>query len=261
MLKNLLIIAHRGESYDAPENTLASINLAWERGAEAVEIDVHLSADNHVVVIHDSSTKRTSVRNKKVRKQTLTELRQLDVGSWKKEKYKNEKIPLLKEVLATIPKGKKLIIEIKSDKEILPFLKKDVENANLENRQIEIISFNFQIVTLAKKQFPEHNVLYLADLDYTWYTKLLSPSVDKLIAKVKETNLNGVNVWAGKILNKEFAQKVKSAGLLLYIWTVDNADHAKKFADWGIDGITTNRAQWLTGKLNVKSIDPLISFR
>jgi glycerophosphoryl diester phosphodiesterase len=247
-----LIIAHRGESYDAPENTLSSINLAWERGDEAVEIDVHLSADNQVVVIHDYSTRRTGGRNKKVKKQTVAELKQLDVGSWKNGKYKNETIPTLSEVLRTIPQGKSLIIEIKSDIGILPFLKHEIENFNIEVRQIVIISFSYSTVTIAKKLMPTYKVLYLADLDYTWYSKLISPSVEKLIAKVKKVNLDGLNVWAGKLLTKEFVQKIKSSGLLLYVWTVDDVSHAKKIIGWGIDGITTNRAQWLTKKLSTK---------
>jgi glycerophosphoryl diester phosphodiesterase len=244
-----LIIAHRGESYDAPENTLASVNLAWDRGAEGVEIDVHLSADNKVIVIHDYSTKRTGGRNKKVNKQTLDELKQLDVGSWKNEKYKDEKIPTLSEVLTTIPKGKRLVIEVKSDARILQFLKQDIENTKMEPHQIEIISFSYSTVAMAKELMPTYKVFYLADLDFTWYTKLISPSVEKLIARVKKANLDGLNVWAGNLLTKEFVRKIKSSGLLLYVWTVDDVSHAKKLTDWGIDGITTNRAQWLTKKL------------
>ncbi len=246
---NTIIIAHRGESFDAPENTLASINLAWERGGEAVEIDVHLSKDNQVVVIHDPNTKRVGAENKKIKQQTLSELKVLDIGSWKNVKYKDEKIPTLKEVIETIPSEKKLIIEIKSSNDILPFLKDDIKSSELRTRQIEFISFSYSTVVETKKLFSQHNVLYLVDLDYTWYTKLISPSVEKLITKVKEANLDGLNVWAGILLTKEFAQKVKSADLLLYTWTVNNPQHAQSLIDWGIDGITTDRAQWLKTKL------------
>lgn len=250
MMNKSLIIAHRGESYNAPENTLASINLAWERGAEAVEIDVRLSADNQIVAIHDSSTKRTGNKSYKIKKHSLVELKQLDVGSWKHNKYIGEKIPSLTEILETIPNGKKLIIEIKSDIEVLPFLKQEIENSNLKTEQIEIISFNYDIVLKAKKILHEHTVLYLADLDYTWYTRLLSLSVEKLIEKVKLGNLDGLNVWAGKLLTEEFASKVKSAGLLLYVWTVNDPGHAKKLISWGIDGITTDRAEWMKNQIS-----------
>jgi glycerophosphoryl diester phosphodiesterase len=216
------IIAHRGESFDAPENTLASVNLAWERGAEAVEVDVHLSKDNHVVVIHDFKTKRIGGRNKRVKNQTLAQLKQLDVGSWKNEKYIGEQIPTLKEVIETIPNEKKLLVEVKSDFRTVPYLKKDLETYDLKNDQIEIISFNYAVVVEAKRLLPENKVLFLADLDYNAFTKLRTPSVEKLIAKTKYANLDGLNVWAGKILTQEFVKKVKSAGLLLYVWTVKN---------------------------------------
>jgi glycerophosphoryl diester phosphodiesterase len=244
-----LIIAHRGESFDAPENTLASINLAWERNAEAVEIDVHLSKDNHVIVIHDPSAKRVGGINKEIKNLTLSELKSIDVGTWKNEKFRGEKIPTLPEVLATIPNGKKLIIEIKSDNRILPFLKKDIENSNLESDQIEFISFNYSSVVNVKKLLPSHKVLLLADLDYTWYSRLISPSVDKLIHKVKSADLDGLDVWAGKLLTSEFVHKVKSANLLLYVWTVDDPNLAQKLISFGVDGITTNKACWLRNKL------------
>ena len=244
-----LIIAHRGESYDAPENTLASINLAWQRGAEAVEIDVHLSKDNNVIVIHDASTKRVSGKSGRIKNLTLDEIKNLDVGSWKNEKYKNEKIPTLEEVLKTIPPNKKLIIEIKSGVKILPFLKIEIKRANLKPNQIEIISFSYAAVKNAKLILPEHKILLLADLDYNSYTQLVSPPVEKLIEKVKKANLDGLNVWAGKILTKEFTRKVKSKGLLLYVWTVNDFEKTKELVSWGIDGITTDRANWMREKL------------
>ena len=128
-----LIIAHRGESFDAPENTLSSVNLAWERDAEAVEVDVRLSKDNHVVVFHDRTTKRIGNRSEKVKNQTLAELRELDVGSWKSEIYVNEKIPTLAEVLQTVPDGKRIIIEIKSSQKTIPYLVEDINNSGLSN--------------------------------------------------------------------------------------------------------------------------------
>ena len=125
---DFIIIAHRGESYEAPENTIASINLAWERGADAVEIDVQLSKDDEIVVIHDTDTFRTGRRDKNIRDQTLEELQQLDVGVYKGKAYKNEKIPTISQVLDTIPEGKKLFVEIKCGKEIIPPLRNIVSS-------------------------------------------------------------------------------------------------------------------------------------
>ena len=75
--QDCLIIGHRGASYDAPENTLASVNLAWAKGAAAAEIDVHLSADGQVVVVHDFNTKKLYGRDREVKDQTYAELLEL----------------------------------------------------------------------------------------------------------------------------------------------------------------------------------------
>ncbi|HYQ57495.1 MAG TPA: glycerophosphodiester phosphodiesterase family protein, partial [Draconibacterium sp.] len=109
-------IAHRGASFLAPENTVASAKLAWELGADAVEVDVHLSKDNRVMVIHDKDTKRTcsGKTNLTIAKTPSILLRDLDAGSPKGEEFKGEKIPYLSEIIETIPEGKTLVVEIKA---------------------------------------------------------------------------------------------------------------------------------------------------
>ncbi|HZI31523.1 MAG TPA: glycerophosphodiester phosphodiesterase family protein, partial [Candidatus Binatia bacterium] len=111
------LIAHRGASYDAPENTLAAVNLAWQQNADAVEVDVHLSKDRKLVVIHDDNTRRTGGVDDKVSEQTLSKLRSLDVGCWKGKQWTGEKVPLLEEVLAAIPEGRRLFVELKCGSE------------------------------------------------------------------------------------------------------------------------------------------------
>ena len=96
------IIAHRGASYLAPENTMASVMLAWEKGVDA-EVDVHLSKDNQIIVIHDSTTKRTGQTDLTVKETEYQHLSKLDVGTFKSEKYSGEPIPLLSDILKTIP--------------------------------------------------------------------------------------------------------------------------------------------------------------
>ncbi|TWU26080.1 glycerophosphodiester phosphodiesterase family protein [Bythopirellula polymerisocia] len=90
-----LLVAHRGASADAPENTLSSFQLAWEEGADAIEGDFYLTSDNQIVCIHDDTTERVSGVDLDVASATLEELRKLDVGSWKERKYINERIPTL----------------------------------------------------------------------------------------------------------------------------------------------------------------------
>ena len=94
-------IAHRGDSFVAPENTVASAKSAWQAGADAVEIDIHLSKDNRIMVIHDSDTKRTcsGKKNLEVAKTPSVILRDLDAGIWKGQEFKGEKIPFLPEII------------------------------------------------------------------------------------------------------------------------------------------------------------------
>ena len=88
-----LIIAHRGASHEAPENTLAAFRLAWEEQADGIEGDFYLTSDGQIVCIHDKTTKRVAPKQPEltVAKSTLKQLRSLDVGSWKNPRYAAER--------------------------------------------------------------------------------------------------------------------------------------------------------------------------
>ena len=121
VFSNPLIIAHRGASGEAPENTMDAFKLAWELGADGIEGDFHLTHDGHIVAIHDKDTNKvTKGKNKLIVKKTnLQELQKIDVGSWKNEKYFKARIPTLEEVIDSLPMGKKFFIEIKCGTEII----------------------------------------------------------------------------------------------------------------------------------------------
>jgi len=244
-----LIIAHRGESFIAPENTLSSINLAWENGVEAVEVDVRLSKDNQVVVIHDSNTWRVSRKLKWISNTELKELKSIDIGKLKNSKFKGEKIPTLHEVLSTVPKGGKIIIEIKSGRRIIPFLKTVINKSMLKPDQIEIISFNFKTLIEVRKQLSQYSIYWIRELDYYWISRIFRPSINRIISKTIKYNLNGLDLWTGRMLDKDVVKKIKSADLKLYIWTVNKPKKAKSLFDMGVDGITTDRAGWIKDQL------------
>jgi glycerophosphoryl diester phosphodiesterase len=245
------IIAHRGASYDAPENTLASVNLAWTKNADAVEIDVYLSRDDQIVVIHDSTTKRTGGKDAKVVEQTLDELRQLDVGSWKDEKYVGERIPTLAEVLATIPAGKRLFIEVKCGPEIVPVLQKDLRQAGKSPEQTVIIGFSYEAMLAAKQALPDLQVYWLASLKQDKETGRWNPPVGEMIEKAKAAGFDGLNLsYKAEPIDEEFAQAIKRAGLGFYVWTVNSADDARRARRLGVEGITTDRPAWLRARLS-----------
>lgn len=115
-----LIIAHRGASGLSPENTLASVKKALDIGVDMIEVDVHLTKDSVPVVIHDRSLKRTTSINKKVNELTSKEIKQLSAGSWFNNDFKDEKIPLLSEVITLVNNRCKLLIEIKNGSKVYP---------------------------------------------------------------------------------------------------------------------------------------------
>lgn len=232
--QKVFIIAHRGASAIAPENTLAAIKLGYELGADMVEIDVYKTKDNKIVVIHDSSTLRTSGVDLEVTETTSDELRKLDVGELKGEEYKGEKIPFLEEVLGLVPTNKKLMIEIKDkNPEIIPLLK-DVIQKSGKSEQIEIVSFNYVILEKVKVSMPDIPVylLYSTDSKSKEYD-------DSLIQITKDMNFQGLSLSYNG-LTKKFVKKAKKAGLKVFVWTVDDLNKAKELKEYKVDGIITN---------------------
>jgi len=228
------IIGHRGASYNAPENTVASAKLAWELGADAVECDIYLSKDNKIMVSHDASTKRTSGKDYLIKDTNSDTLRKLDVGSFKDIKYKGEKIPFLEEIIQTVPSGKELVIEIKCGSEVLPELKK-VVSSYAKDKKFVFISFDFQTISDTKKAFPGNSCYWLCSN---------SDLLKKNINSVPGAGLEGISLsW--NIINQEVAAEAGKLNLELLSWTVDDPTEAKRLISLGVRCITTNRPGWL----------------
>lgn len=234
------VIGHRGASFYAPENTLASINLAWEQNADGVEIDIHLTKDNRVVAIHDATTTRTSGVNLKIKETVSDELRNLDFGKFKSEKFAGEKIPFLEEVIATIPPTKILFVEIKCGKEVLPYFKQIVIDSG-KISQIVVIGFELSVVSACKSLIPEVPVYWLVTRSKNPSTNRYNPyNIDNLVRVALKNKLNGLDANCDG-LNKKFVQKAKSANLKVYAWTVNDPYEAMRLKKIGVDGITTDK--------------------
>lgn len=244
----MVILAHRGESYIAPENTLAAFKLAWEKGAKAVELDVYMTPDKKIVCIHDAMTGRTGGGvNLPVKETNSEELRKLDFGKWKGEQYAGEKIPFLSEALATIPKGGRMLVEIKCGVDILPYLR-DILDASGKRSQVMIISFSLEVVAASKKLMPDLRTYYLSMPAKDPKTGQRLPYDRKLIQTALDNKLDGLDLYYQGV-TKEFADAIKAAGLALWTWTVNDAVEAKRQMELGVDGLGTDRAAWLTEQL------------
>jgi glycerophosphoryl diester phosphodiesterase len=233
------IIAHRGASALAPENTLCAFRLAYSLGAPTVECDVHLTQDGRVIVHHDESTKRTTGQDLLIRNTTSEELKRLDAGQLMGEMFTGERIPFLEEALAVVPAGRRFCIEIKCGVEALPTLE-EIINKSGKRKQVVIIGFSLDTVSEAKRRMPDIPMCWLRSTEKEQDTKKPLPHRLDWIQEVKRHKLEGLNVnWQG--VTPEFIEAAHRAGLKVIVWTVDEPDEALRLRHLGVDGLATNK--------------------
>lgn len=243
------IIGHRGASHDAPENTLESFQMAWQQNADAVELDIMISRDGRIVVIHDKETKRLAGLDCLVVDQSFEELRKLDVGRWKDVRWEGTRIPLFSDVLASIPAGKRLFIEIKCGSEVLPELKRELAEAKRPAAQTVLIGFSAKTMADAKRAFPDLENYWIVDIKPNPKTGKKSPTVEELIQGAKEAGVDGLDLSAHEIIDRDFATKIREAGLKLAVWTVNDPAVARQMIKAGVQGLTTDRPGWMREQL------------
>jgi glycerophosphoryl diester phosphodiesterase len=232
------IIAHRGASFIAPENTVASSKLAWELGADAVETDIYLSGDKRIMCIHDENTKRTAGEEYNVSVTGSVILRNLDAGSFKGDSYAGEKIPFLEEIINEVPKGKELVVELKCGTEVLPYLKDAVKKYG-RKKQFTFIAFDLNTIKETKRFFKRNSCYWLCSKEELLASNFIA---------VKEAGLDGVSL-SYSIISESVIAQARNLNLKVYSWTVDDPDEAKRLISLGVKGITTNRPGWLNKQI------------
>lgn len=236
----LEIIGHRGASGEAPENTLGSINLGWKQAADAVEIDVHLTGDGRIVSFHDASTRRITGEEHLVSETPLSVLQGLDAGRWKGETWAGEIIPTLEEVLATVPQGKHLYVEIKCGTEIVPEMVRILQ-APQAKEQVILISFHLEVLAELKRALPKVVSLQVVELAENPGNALQgSPTLSERIGPLKDAGLDGFDLGATRLLEPETARKLLAEGFRLCTWTINDAQEALRLETMGIHAVTTD---------------------
>ena len=199
------------------------------------------------MAIHDTETKRTAGgANRVVARSTLEELRALDVGRWKGERFAGETIPTLDEMLATVPDGKRVFIEVKCGPEAVPELDRVLRASRLKPEQTAVIGLDADVVAAVKTARPDLPVYWVVSLDAEGQTP---PTAGQLVARAKEVHADGLDLSASDSLDEAIAGAVRAAGLRMYVWTVNDAAVAGRMVALGVDGITTDRPGWLRERL------------
>lgn len=234
LLPQPAVIAHRGASAYAPENTLSSFQLAIEQNADAIEFDVRLSKDHQVVAIHDKEVNRTTDFRGKVRKLRLDDLKKMDAGSYYHPFFKNEKIPTLQEIISLFGNSTLFNIEIKNHLLFHTRLPKMIAQLISENELIEntlISSFNPLDLMVIRQTAPEIELGFLVPPGK--YNFLSEIFFEKLI------NFDSIH-FDFRDISKELVEKYHNKNKSVFAYTVNNIEDINELADYGIDGIFTD---------------------
>jgi len=229
-----VIFAHRGSSADAPENTLCAFELAIEQGADALELDVKLSSDGAVVVIHDTTVNRTTGGQGRVKDLSLTQLRSLDAGSFKEARFQGEKIPMLEEVFEAV--GRRTFINV------------EFTNYNsLNDRLVETVCM------LVKRFDLQDRVLFSSFFALNLMkARGLLPEVPRALLALPGflgawSRSFGFTFGAYDAMHPNFRdvtpQRVQCTHRLnrrIHVWTVNPEDDMRRLYGWGVDGIFTD---------------------
>jgi glycerophosphoryl diester phosphodiesterase len=242
------IVAHRGASYYAPENTIPAFLLAWEQHADAIEGDFHLTSDGVIVCIHDSHTGRVADTNMVVKDCTLEELKKLDVGLWKGITWKGTGIPTIAEVFKIVPEGKKIFVEVKTGTEILPGLYDEIKKSSLLTDQIVIISFNTEVIKAVKTSMPGYKAYWLSGFREDEHGNM-HPGADLILATLEYTGADGFSSHHRGV-NTGMIEAVLHAGYEYHVWTVNDGFLARDFKIYGAGSITTDRPGFIRNYLD-----------
>lgn len=242
----IMVIAHRGFSGQAPENTRASFQKAVELGSDMIELDVRLSKDGQVVVIHDDTIDRTTNGRGKVADYSLKELKQFDAGSWFAPQFSGEQIPTLKEVLE-LAKGKILVnIEIKDESlgqySIMDLADRALQEVKKAGMEDQVIFVSFYPVALER----------IKERDSRIWVGLLYHKPWNSLPEVTGRRSFPVLGLRNSYLTKGKIARIHQEGMKVNVYTVNSEKEMEQFVGWGIDGIITNYPDRLTKILQKK---------
>lgn len=224
----LVVTAHRGASHVAPENTLAAMSAAVEAGADFAELDVGLTRDGQVVLMHDRTVDRTTDGTGDLGDLSLDEVRALEAGSWFGEAFDGEPIPTLREVIRFAKGRLKLNIEIKTSREEPTIAAAVVEIIRSESfgNDCMVTSFSRETIEEVKRIAPELQTGFIFGEDYpedvfdgTW--------------EVLSSNY--------AVVDSVFMARAKAGGKRVHVWTVDDRDEMMRLMGLGVAGIISNR--------------------
>ena len=235
-------IAHRGASALAPENTMTSFERAVELGADAIELDLHLSRDGELVVIHDDTLDRTTNGHGPVNERSLEELKRLDAGRWFGEEFAGERVPTLAEVLERFAGKVPLALEVKAGSAFFPGIEEEVVSALRRHSAIE---------QAAVASFDHYALQRLKEIEPTLRTAALLVGRPVSVSAIAGPGRAEAMALEASLVTKTEVEACRAAGLQLVVWVVNEPALMRHFIGLGVDGIITDRPDLLRMALNL----------
>ena len=243
----MIIVAHRGASVRAPENTTPAFELAWKEGADAIEGDFRVTKDGHIICVHDQTTGRVAGVSLDVHESTLSELKSLDPSAGLPGFYGKVSIPTIDEVFRIVPKNKKIFVEIKDDERVFPGFFDEVERSGLEYHQIIVISYNSNVIRIVKSAFPRLKAFLIVKFQKNNPSEFV-PSCDRVLKTMAEIKADGLSCYKANI-DRALVTKITESGYEFHVWTVDEPELGAQFLEWGAESVTTNVPGYLRKQL------------
>ncbi|MGI9386729.1 MAG: glycerophosphodiester phosphodiesterase [Methyloligellaceae bacterium] len=235
----IMVIGHRGAAGSAPENTLAAIKEALKQGVDAIEVDLHQSADGVVVAIHDDTVDRTTDGKGKVADLTIEQLKELDAGGWFDAKFAGEQIPTLEEVLRAVPDKTVLILEVKEGSETYPGIERRIIDGVRQAERTNVIlkSFSIEVLKTFERIAPDYVRLYV----FNAHIPFLNLIVDDWL---RFGNAFDQNVsWLQKhssFITDGFVRRAQERKIQVVAWNVHDPAMMREMIDLRVDAIETD---------------------
>ena len=232
-----IIFAHRGDHAHAPENTLPAFQQALQKGADGVELDVKLTLDGHVIVIHDPTVDRTTDGKGRVASLTFEAIRKLDAGKWFDEKFAGTKVPLLEEVFEVVGKGKMINIELKNlttPRDGLMMKVSELIKRHNNQSQILFSSFYPSNLKTSAQMLPEVPRGLLA---MSGWLGLWARSFGFMFGDYQALHPHISSTSREQIL------RVHRLKRCVHVWTVNTPEEINQLKEWDVDGIITDDPQ------------------
>ncbi len=226
------VVAHRGASGDAPENTLAAVSRALELGADWIELDVRLSADGRAVLVHDADVERTSDGTGLVAELDFATLRELDVGSWFDARFADERVPSVEETAALAGDAAGLMLDLKLAGAGAA-IASDLAAAGFDLDRVLVGAWDDAQLADATEHLEGATMLFIGEVpegatDTSWIDALAEKGYEALSLS-----------WEG--VTSEVLTRAHAFGLDVHVWTVNERGDMERVVEAGVDGVITDQ--------------------